>query len=244
MAGLPKYRKVYETLRRGLAEGRYEPGGLLPSENELCRTFGTTRPTIRKALDILTAEGFIVRQQGKGSIVKGTSKEIGILSLKSTTSAMSGSSMETKLITGPELRQWEEAFSFPISEQEKRAGCIYFERLRIIDGAPLILDVTMLPNIGLPRFISYDLNDVSLFELLRTKYNIDVTGGTQQLFALPADKRIPTLLNGRPCYAAPHRHRHIETSPDGCCFTRPPSHVPTNYAPHATSRNTRLVTQP
>ena len=69
-----------------------------------------------------------------------------------------------------------------MEEWERRAGCIYFERLRLLDGVPVFFDITMLPNVGLPRFLNYDLENRSLFDSLRSQYQITVTGGTQQLF--------------------------------------------------------------
>ena len=85
---IPLHSKVYETLRSHIDEGIYNEGDLLPSENELCAVHRVTRPTIRKALDRLTNEGYIVRRQGKGSIVRGAPKGVGILSLTGTTSAI------------------------------------------------------------------------------------------------------------------------------------------------------------
>ena len=65
---LPRYRKLYEQLRRHIKEGIYVPGDLLPSENELCAVNQVTRPTIRRALDLLANEGYIKKHQGLGSV--------------------------------------------------------------------------------------------------------------------------------------------------------------------------------
>ena len=73
---IPQHRKVYEILRSHITEGVFVEGDLLPSENELCAVHMVTRPTIRKALDRLANEGYIVRHQGKGSIVKGVPKGV------------------------------------------------------------------------------------------------------------------------------------------------------------------------
>jgi DNA-binding transcriptional MocR family regulator len=62
---LPLYRKLYETLRQRIEEGVYRKGDLLPSENELCTLHRMTRPTVRKALDKLMHEGYILKQQGR-----------------------------------------------------------------------------------------------------------------------------------------------------------------------------------
>ena len=215
MSGFPKYRQVYEALRLHITEGRYRPGEMLPSENELCRLYGLTRPTVRKALDMLSSDGTISIHHGKRSVVKGVPKEIGILSLLSTTSAVGQTDIRTEIIVKPEARKWSEAFTYRISEEEKAAGCIYFERVRILDGVPVILDITMLPNIGISRFSSYNLENASLFNLLWTKYHIKVTGGMQHLFAIPANKQLREQLHVRAGSPILQLNRRIETSRNG-----------------------------
>ena len=98
MGNLPQYKQMYETLRGQIASGEFRPGDLLPSEHDLCRQYRLARPTVRKALDQLVADGFIVKHQGKGSIVKGAPKGIGILSLTGTTSALSSANLSTHII--------------------------------------------------------------------------------------------------------------------------------------------------
>ena len=205
---------IYEILRREIAEGFYVPGDLLPSENELCLRHGVTRPTVRKTLDMLTADGFIVRHRGKRSIVKGSPTPIGIMSLTGTTSAMDGTELHTDIIVAPEIRSWNEAFTYQISDAERQSGCIYFERLRILNGDPVILDITMLPNL-LPRFIENDMHNASLFSLLRSKYNITVTGGVQHIQAITADRRLHAHLNVRQGHPILQLNRRINTDRDG-----------------------------
>ena len=43
----------------------------IPGERELCRLLGVSRPTVRKALDLLAEENKIVRMQGRGSFYTG-----------------------------------------------------------------------------------------------------------------------------------------------------------------------------
>ncbi len=213
MVELPQYKQVYEALRRQILDGAYSVGTLLPSETDLCLQYKLTRPTVRKALGLLVADGFIVRQQGKGSVVKGAPKSIGILSIGGTTSAVGKADFRTRIIHKPEQRRWSEAFDFAIGEEEKSAGCIYFERLRVLNGEPIFLDITMLPNIGLPRFTAYSLENASLFDFLRTKYQIVVTGGMQQLFAIRADLRQHLKVSaGHPILQL---NRKIDTSREG-----------------------------
>lgn len=196
--------------------GKFRPASfrraiLLPSEHELCARFSVARPTVRKALDQLVSDGFIFKHQGKGSIVKGAPKGIGILSISGTSAAVGSPNFSTHIILKPELRTWTEAFSFPVEEWERRAGCIYFERLRLLDGVPVFFDITMLPNVGLPRFLNYDLENRSLFDSLRSQYQITVTGGTQQLFAIrptSACRNIWAYVRGIRFCSSTARSRH------------------------------------
>ncbi|MFA9390265.1 MAG: GntR family transcriptional regulator [Prolixibacteraceae bacterium] len=190
MTELPLHKKIYEQLRKHISAGVYAEGDLLPSENELCSLHNATRPTIRKALDRLDTEGFIQRQQGKGSIVKVVPKGVGILSITSTTSAMGSENLITKTLVKPEIRAWTKAFSFEISELEKEVGCIYFERLRFVKDKPVFFDITMIPNINLPRFITRNQEINSLFGMLREQYGIDIKGGEQKIMAVNANKTL------------------------------------------------------
>ncbi len=184
----PQYKKVYETLRKHISEDFYKQGDLLPSENELCQAHNTTRPTIRKALDALVNEGFIKKHQGKGSIVMGAPKGIGILSITGTTSAIGDKNLETKIIVKPVFQKRDSAFGFDLSDFEKETGFIYMERLRYMNGVPVFFDLSLIPNVNLPRFTSRNMDNKSLFEVLRKHYNIEVKGGEQKLMAISANK--------------------------------------------------------
>ncbi len=212
MIRIPQHRVVYEKLRKYIADGVYNEGDMLPSENELCVIHSVTRPTIRKALDALLSEGYIKKQQGKGSIVRGAPKGVGILSLSGTTSAVGEGNLKTRIIVKPGIRKWDKAFSFNISEVEKEMGCIYMERLRLVNDKPVFYDLTMIPNINLPRFTSRNLENKSLFDVLRKHYQIQVKGGEQQLIATIADEKIRYHFNIPEGHPVLQLNRKMETN--------------------------------
>ena len=195
MAVIPQYRKLYEILRMHISEGIYAEGGLLPSENDLCKTHGVTRPTVRQALSKLVNEGYIQKHQGKGSIVKSLPKGIGILSIEGTTSSIGAKKLTTRILSRPVLRPWPDSFIYELTDIEKQSGCLYLERLRIVDEEPILYDVTYLPNINLPRFTSRKFENRSLFDLLRGSYGLEVTGGEQKIWARNADEKVAGYLN-------------------------------------------------
>lgn len=70
-AKLPRYYQVYLTIRDWIYNGNYSRGAQLPTETELCETFGVSRITVRKAVDLLSEDKLISREQGRGTFVTG-----------------------------------------------------------------------------------------------------------------------------------------------------------------------------
>jgi LacI family transcriptional regulator len=71
MAETPKHRDISRQLRADIAAGRYAAGARLPSEPQLVKQFGVSRPTVGLALLDLQNEGLIERRAGSGTYVKG-----------------------------------------------------------------------------------------------------------------------------------------------------------------------------
>jgi len=215
---IPEYRKLYELLRKQITDGIYRPGDLLPSENNLCARHGITRPTVRHALDALMHDGMIRKHKGKGSIVYGPPNGIGILSISGTTSALGRHNLQTRILSKPAVVQWPENFLFPLSDEFRRSGCIYLERLRLVNDVPVFYDLNFLPDINLPRFCTRKFENQSLFEILRKAYQIEVINGEQRIRSLPADDRICGFLNVPKGHPVLHLQRKLNTNRPGFHF--------------------------
>jgi len=212
---VPQYRKLYEILRKHITEGIYREGDLLPSENELCQLYGMTRPTVRQSLSSLANDGYIRKHQGKGSIVHQLPREIGILSVSGTTTAVGDRNLKTRIIVKPVIKQWPDDFMYPLSEVEKEAGCVYMERLRLLENAPIFYDISYIANLNLPRITSRQFENRSLFQILREHYNLEVKGGEQRIKAIPATVRIGRFLKLEKGQAVLHLERKMETNVNG-----------------------------
>ena len=68
-ASEPLYKHVQNDLVRKIASGDILEGEALPSEDALCKLYGVSRITVRKALDGLRAEQMIASRKGSGSYV-------------------------------------------------------------------------------------------------------------------------------------------------------------------------------
>ncbi|MEO3876103.1 GntR family transcriptional regulator [Nonomuraea sp. B12E4] len=65
------YAQIADRLRARIRSGEFPPGGVLPSEAELCQLFGVARNTVRRGLAILEDEGLLVTVPSKGRVVLG-----------------------------------------------------------------------------------------------------------------------------------------------------------------------------
>jgi GntR family transcriptional repressor for pyruvate dehydrogenase complex len=58
--------EVFLRVKRAILDGHYKPGDRLPSQQELCETFGVGKPVVREALRSLENSGLISVRQGGG----------------------------------------------------------------------------------------------------------------------------------------------------------------------------------
>lgn len=65
-----KYREVADNLRQQIKSGKYTPGELLPDQNQIAKSFNTTRITVHKALQLLMVEGMVYSKRGSGTFVR------------------------------------------------------------------------------------------------------------------------------------------------------------------------------
>lgn len=68
-AGTPRRETLFEQVSRMVAECIRQGGEMLPNEVELAAAFSVSQGTMRRALRILTDNGVLIRQQGRGTFV-------------------------------------------------------------------------------------------------------------------------------------------------------------------------------
>lgn len=62
--------RLANTLRDAIRRGEYAPNQAIPSERQLCETFGVSRSTVRRALRMLEEQGIAQRIPGSGTYVR------------------------------------------------------------------------------------------------------------------------------------------------------------------------------
>lgn len=63
------YVQIYGIFLEKIASGEWPDGTMIPPEDELCRIYDVSKITVREAIQDLVREGYITRQQGKGTFL-------------------------------------------------------------------------------------------------------------------------------------------------------------------------------
>lgn len=66
----PIYEQLYRYIRKGIEEGTYKAGDIIPSEKEMQEQFGISRITVRRAISELENDGFVKKRRGAGTVVE------------------------------------------------------------------------------------------------------------------------------------------------------------------------------
>jgi GntR family transcriptional regulator len=173
----PKYLSVREHLRRRVAA--LPERTLLPPEPVLCAEYGVSRITLRRAIDGLVTDGYLVREQGRGTYVTRPAvrreyRESFVHRIAGFNSVMTeqGASVGTTVIA-------QRIVSAPPGAAEELGlpttdPVVELVRLRSVDGAPNHVAHTFLPAEVYPAAAEADFSEGSLYEFLRREYSADL----------------------------------------------------------------------
>jgi GntR family transcriptional regulator len=83
---VPKYAQIADIFRQRIARGIWAQGLRLPANELLAVEFGVSRVTIRQAVELLSRDGVVEAQQGRGTFVTGMLKQDRWLKVETTLS--------------------------------------------------------------------------------------------------------------------------------------------------------------
>lgn len=160
---MPVYKQIRRCIAERIERGDYPSGSMIPSENELAEEFGTTRLTIRSAMDELVKSGQIRRVQGKGAFVghKWFDEHVRKGGFRQSVLA-SGSTPSVRILARSKRYAGR---IMPTCLVSPRTICFTrCARLNCIDGEPVSIEMTLIPCLLFPGIEGVDISVFSLFE--------------------------------------------------------------------------------
>jgi len=193
-ANIPRYVQIADNLLDQIESGELAPGTRLPPERTLSELFDVNRLTLRRALGILESQGLIIRKHGKGNFIAEPKIERQTRRLVSFTDGMQrrGLSPGAKVIN-IERRPVEAAIAKQLNVPVL-TPVYYVLRLRMINQEPVMLEQLWTPVQCFPGLECQDLNNRSVYEIMKTEYGISMIRAQRSLEPVIATKHEAELL--------------------------------------------------
>ncbi len=189
-----RYREIAEDLRARVEAGDFATGRLLPSEAELSAGYDASRVTVRKALELLRADGLVDSRQGLGWFVAAepVRQPLATLGTLEAQLAGSGARSERRILD----------FAFVKSPARVRRVLAVDKVLRVVrvnlaDGEPFARVTVFCPE-DLGALVSRaQVAESSFYDLLP----VEIGGAVQTIGATaasPADAELLGIPAGAP----------------------------------------------
>jgi len=193
-----KFEQIYRMIRDEIESGQISYGEFLPSENEYAARFNCTRNTVRRALSILSGEGFVLPQHGRGVQViwrPDANRSIftigGIESFAEATGRNQKKVVTRvnsfKIITADEKLSMKTGFDIG-------SELYYIERVRVVDNRALIFDTNYFLR-SETEGLTPDIASKSIYHYLEDELHMTITTSRRRVTAEKARKKDMELLD-------------------------------------------------
>ncbi|QJX10025.1 GntR family transcriptional regulator [Rhizobium brockwellii] len=216
----PIYIQLQKKLLDAIHGREFEQGSRFPSERELSEKFGTSRVTMRKAIDRLVQMGVLERRPRSGTYLPERLFDRPI----SEHASYSVSDVVEKAghVPGSKLLYFERKLAGKISaaklEIDVETPIISIQRLRSVDGIPVCVEFIEIPAHLVPGLSASDvLENKSLYAYFRNVYHLSFRNKTSTIsvhWATATEAEFLNLPAGSPVL----KFESVNVSNDGIPF--------------------------
>ena len=187
MQKVTAYMTVYLSIKKLIKEGAYKPGMLLPTERDLEKIYAVSRITVRRAIAMLSDEGYVKVVQGKGTEVRDISTTQQLNTVTSITETLKRKGynitvegVNIQLVQPPEIVREK-------LKLEPEVTVYLIQRILYADDKPIALMNNYLVKDQIPGFEQYAGKFVGLYNFLENTYGVVVTEADDTFSAVNAD---------------------------------------------------------
>lgn len=194
MTSTPIHVQVANALRNEIVRGELPMGSTLPSEAQLCATYGASRGTIRNALATLRREGLIGGGQGRPPTVRDTAVGQPFETLLSFTAWAGEIGREPGQRTIEIARRGASGAAAAALGVEEGVPVVEVLRLRTLDGEPAMLERSSWIEEAGRLLFDFDPDAGSIYAHL-TEQGVDLHAARHTIDAVAAAETDADLLD-------------------------------------------------
>jgi GntR family transcriptional regulator len=190
---LPLYEQLAQSVRSAVEAGSLPAGAVLPPEPLLAERLGVSRQTVHQALSGLARRGLLTRRRGVGTFVAEPAIEqplSGLYSFLRTLTAQ-GHLPGTRLLGA---RLTVDASASTLLAGSPDALVFEISRLRLVDGAPFVVESIYLPAECQGCLSPADLAETTVYDQLAARCGIVVTAADETLRPVRLEQPEAALL--------------------------------------------------
>ncbi len=222
-SSIPLYYQLFRILQRFIQEQGLKPGDRFPSEEAITEHFGVSRPTVNKATQQLVAQGWLIRERGRGTFVADKSLvELTLLSdglsLAEQFGKQAQARLQSKRIAAehiPATSKLSASLRIPLGEP-----VLFLRRLRLVDNRPTIVCDSYVQTTRFPGLAEHPLVRQSLYATFEERYDVPVMYSSRTAEAVEVVEQDVAALLEVPLFSPVLLLR-------GTTFTK--GHVPIEY---------------
>ncbi|MDR0887062.1 MAG: trehalose operon repressor [Clostridiales Family XIII bacterium] len=178
---MTRYEEVYYLIASRIVQGTYPEGSILPSEAQMLDEFQVSRHTVRKALDMLMENAYILKRQGKGSLVLGRERLIfpisGLTSYKEL-QEIQGFESATKVVSLERKKINAEVAAYTGFNEGDTAWFVL--RARLIDGEAVITDNDVILTTFVPH-LDTQIAENSIYAYLEDELGLEIAYANKEI---------------------------------------------------------------
>lgn len=163
---VPLYQQLADQIRAAIDGGRLQPGAAFENEVALAQRLGLSRPTVRRAMADLVAQGLLLRRRGHGTTVASPRihRRAALTSLYDDLDR-AGAVPRTEVLDLEVVTDSHAARELGLDAHEPFTA---ITRLRLTDGRPFALLHNWIP-LSLGQIDARQLEGLGLYALLRER---------------------------------------------------------------------------
>ncbi len=159
------YVQIYTIIKEKIEKSEWAAGTRIPTEDELCRTYDVSKATVRIAISELDRQGYLRRQQGKGTFVTYSMPHSGMDMRTRLTENMFGEGVKVRkeiLVKG--VKETPEDVK---SYLQVDNNVYYVLCKRVVENQPAYLEESFFPLSLFPGIEGEDICQTSFFHVVQ-----------------------------------------------------------------------------